>query len=169
MKRPNYIYLAAFVVVATYIIAACSKDAPSPEPLPSTSSFIAGEKSSIHTPVPSIEEQSATANVTRSEQSDCSVGQVLRLDETCTYPGTSDEFWIDASGFGHFLFLTASVTINAQNANINNHPYDFAARRQSDGTWIIEVVGVPYDSVKLSDILVAVQDTPTLGGCAFRS
>ena len=162
MKRLNYIYLAAFVVVATYIIAACSKDAPSPEPLPSTSSFIAGEKSSVHTPVPSIEEQSATANVTRSEQSDCSVGQVLRLDETCTYPGTSDEFWIDASGFGHFLFLTASVTINAQNANINNHPYDFAARRQSDGSWIIEVVGVQYDSVKLSDILVAVQDTPTL-------
>ena len=162
MKRLNYVQLAALVIVAAYLIAACSKDAPSPDPLPSTSSFIAGEKSSIHTPVPSIEEQSVTANVTRSEQSDCSVGQVLRLDETCTYPGTSDEFWIDASGFGHFLFLTASVTINAQNANINNHPYDFAARKQNDGTWIIEVVGVPSDSVRVSDIIVAAQDTPTL-------
>ena len=161
MKRLNYIYLAAFVVVATYIIAACSKDAPTPEAFPSPSSSVAGEKPLIHTPTPLIGGQYATADVTPSEQSDCSVGLVLRLEQRCTYPGTSDEFWIDASGLGHFLFLTASATINAQNANINNHPYDFAARKQNDGTWIIEVVGVPSDSVKVSDILVVVQETPT--------
>ena len=161
MKRLNYIHLAAFVVVATYFIAACSNDAPTPEVLPSPSSSVAGEKSLIHTPTPLIGEQYAAADVTPSEQSDCSVGLVLRLHESCTYPGTSDEFWIDASGFGHFLFLTASASINAQNANINNHPYDFAARKQNDGTWIIEVASVPSDSVKVSDIIVAVQNAPT--------
>ena len=163
MKRLSYIHLAAFVVVATSIIAACSRDAPSPEALPSPSSSVAGEKSLIHTPTPLTGERPATANanVTLSEQSECSVGLVLGLHERCTYPGTSDEFWIDASGFGHFLFLTASATINAQNANINNHPYDFAARKQNDGTWIIEVASVPSDSVKVSDIIVAVQNTPT--------
>ena len=161
MKRLNYIHFAVLVVVATGIIAACSKDAPTPEAFPSPSSSVAGEKPLIHTPTPLIGGQYATADVTPSEQSDCSVGLVLRLEQRCTYPGTSDEFWIDASGLGHFLFLTASATINAQNANINNHPYDFAARKQNDGTWIIEVVGVPSDSVKVSDILVVVQETPT--------
>ena len=161
MKRLNYIHFAVLVVVATGIIAACSKDAPTPEVFPSPSSSVAGEKPLIHTPTPLIGGQYATADVTPSEQSDCSVGLVLRLEQRCTYPGTSDEFWTDASGLGHFLFLTASATINAQNANINNHPYDFAARKQNDGTWIIEVVGVPSDSVKVSDILVVVQETPT--------
>ena len=161
MNRLNYIHFAVLVVVATGIIAACSKDAPTPEAFPSPSSSVAGEKPLIHTPTPLIGGQYATADVTPSEQSDCSVGLVLRLEQRCTYPGTSDEFWTDASGLGHFLFLTASATINAQNANINNHPYDFAARKQNDGTWIIEVVGVPSDSVKVSDILVVVQETPT--------
>ena len=161
MKRLNYIHFAVLVVVATGIIAACSKDAPTPEAFPSQSSSVAGEKPLIHTPTPLIGGQYATAGVTPSEQSDCSVGLVLRLEQRCTYPGTSDEFWTDASGLGHFLFLTASSTINAQNANINNHPYDFAARKQNDGTWIIEVVGVPSDSVKVSDILVVFQETPT--------
>ena len=141
---------AIFIAVTT----ACSDSSPSPIP-PSVETRASGE---VTPPVVSPE-QSATAE--SAAVSDCRVGQALSAEESCTYPGTSDEFWVDDAGVGHFLFFSARSVINAQNARINNNAYDFAARKGQDGKWTIEIVGIPSDSVKVSDIIAVAVDTPT--------
>lgn len=136
------------------IIAACS-DQASPSTPAAVDTQASRQAAPTATPEPSTTLESALS------ASDCRVGQVLNAEDSCTYPGTSDEFHVDETGTGHFLFFTASTIINAQNAIINNQAYDFAARGQGDGSWIIEIVGSPSDSVRVSDLVVAVEYTPT--------
>ena len=76
-----------------------------------------------------------TANV------DCYVGLVVALGERCTYPGSTQDFRVDDSGRGHFIFFTAGTGISARGTNINGIIYNFAASKQPDGTWIIEAAG----------------------------
>jgi len=66
---------------------------------------------------------------------------VVSPGESCVYPGTPEEFSVDSSGRGHFLFFTAGTGINARNTTINGVRYDFAASKQADGTWVIEAAG----------------------------
>ncbi len=72
---------------------------------------------------------------------DCYVGLVVAVGERCTYPGSTNDFWVDSSGSGHFIFFTAGTGISARNTTINGVRYNFAASKQSDGTWIIEAAG----------------------------
>ncbi len=72
---------------------------------------------------------------------DCYVGLVVAVGERCTYPGSTNDFWVDSSGRGHFIFFTAGTGISARNTTINGVRYNFAASKQSDGTWIIEAAG----------------------------
>ena len=71
----------------------------------------------------------------------CNVGDILSPGESCTYPGTNIEFSVLNNGSGRFLFFTAGTGINARNVTINGVRYNFAASKQSDGTWLIEAVG----------------------------
>lgn len=61
--------------------------------------------------------------------------------ERCTYPGTSQDFWVDDSGRGHFIFFTAGTGIDARNITVNGVTYNFKASKQADGNWIIEAAG----------------------------
>ena len=71
----------------------------------------------------------------------CHVDLVVSPGESCTYPGTSDEFSVGSSGTGRFLFFTAGTGIDAHNTTINGVRYNFKASKQGDGTWIIEAAG----------------------------
>ena len=92
------------------------------------------------------------------DNNNCWIGQSLAPGEICTYPGTSDEFRVDAEGKAHFLFFTATTVINAQNANINGRNYDFSARRQDDGDWVIEIAGTSVSVIRVSDLIVPASD-----------
>ncbi len=90
---------------------------------------------STRTPIP-------TATPTQSiDDGTCRVGLVVRPGESCVYPGASQEFSVDSSGSGHFLFFTAGTGISARNTTINGVQYNFAASKQADGSWIIEAAG----------------------------
>ena len=71
----------------------------------------------------------------------CRVGQVVKSGEKCTYPGTSNDFWVDSAGRGHFIFFTAGNAVDARGTTINGVVYNFLARHQGGGSWIIEAAG----------------------------
>ena len=66
----------------------------------------------------------------------CTVGLVLRAGDSCTYPGTSQTFTVNADGTATFGFLTSGNSINISSNNLT-----LVANRQSDGSWLIERVG----------------------------
>ena len=140
---------AVFMAVTT----ACSDSSPSPIP-PSVETRASGE---VTPPVVSPEQSPTSESATAS---DCRVGQALSAEESCTYPGTSEEFSVDASGVGRFLFFSAQTVISARNALINGQLYDFAASRQDDGSWVVEVVGDSSKSVRVSDLVASATEAP---------
>ena len=71
----------------------------------------------------------------------CYAGLVVAPGERCTYPGTTEEFWVDDSGRGHFIFSTAGTGIDMRGTTINGVTYNFKASKQADGTWLIEAAG----------------------------
>ena len=71
------------------------------------------------------------------------MSQVVGAGESCTYPGTSAEFSVDASGNGTFLILTSGTSISLLESTVNGVLYNFEANNQGDGTWIITTVGTP--------------------------
>ena len=72
---------------------------------------------------------------------DCYAGLVVGPGESCTYPGTTQEFWVDDSGRGYFLFSTAGTGIDMRDTTNNGVTYNFKASKQADGTWLIEIAG----------------------------
>ena len=72
---------------------------------------------------------------------ECRLGLVVGSGESCTYPGSSLEFSVDSSGRGRFLFFTSGSSIAIENSTINGVVYNFVARAQGDGTWLIETAG----------------------------
>ena len=155
MARLSGESLLVLVLAAVFmaVTIACSDSSPSPIP-PSVETRTSGEV----TPPAVPPEQSATSE--SAAASDCRVGQALSAEESCTYPGTSDEFSVDASGVGRFLFFSAQTVISARNALINGQLYDFAASRQDDGSWVIEVVGDSSKSVRVSDLVASATEAP---------
>ena len=78
------------------------------------------------------------AHVGAQSTDECGAGLVVGSGESCTYPGSSLEFSVDSSGRGRFLFFTSGSSIAIENSTINGVVYNFVARAQGDGTWLIE-------------------------------
>ena len=75
---------------------------------------------------------------------DCYPGLLVASGESCTYPGTSDAFSVNARGRGSFLGRLAGIRIRIDNETINGRVYDFLASHQGDGVWRIDrVAGRP--------------------------
>ena len=71
---------------------------------------------------------------------ECYRGLVVRLGESCTYPGSSQALSVDTDGKGRWSaipFFTFSGEINL-NLTVNGREESFVARPQGDGSWIIE-------------------------------
>ena len=71
---------------------------------------------------------------------DCYVGLIVRIGESCTYPGTTDAFTVNERGRGSFLTFLAGIRIRINNQTINGRVYDFLASHQGDGVWRIDRV-----------------------------
>lgn len=71
---------------------------------------------------------------------DCYAGLLVGIGESCTYPGTTDEFSVNARGRGSFLDRLAGIRIRINNETINGRVYDFEASHQGDGVWRIDRV-----------------------------
>ena len=160
-KQHSYITSFIIAIVALAAGAACSDESSTPTPTELATVSRSEEQPAQRLATPYNSQRPETVDTAIENSSECQVGQVLEPGDRCTYPATSDEFWVDDTGVGHFLFFTANSEINAQNATINNQAYDFAARRQEDGTWKIELSGTPSESVRVSDLIALVGDAPT--------
>ena len=68
----------------------------------------------------------------------CQVGMTLSSGQSCTYPGTADEFSVNARGRGRFLTFLAGIRIRINNQTINGRVYDFVASHLGDGVWRID-------------------------------
>ena len=68
------------------------------------------------------------------------MGLLVRIGESCTYPGTTDEFSVNERGRGQFLTFLAGIRIRVNNQTINGRVYDFEASHQGDGVWRIDRV-----------------------------
>ena len=81
------------------------------------------------------------------QDGDCYPGLLVRIEGSCTYPGTTDEFTVNGRGRGRFLTFLAGIRIRVNNETINGRVYDFEATHQGDGVWRIDRVagmtGVP--------------------------
>ena len=71
---------------------------------------------------------------------DCYADLLVQIGETCTYPGTTDEFSVNERGRGSFLDRLAGIRIRINNETINGRVYDFEASHQGDGVWRIDRV-----------------------------
>ena len=70
----------------------------------------------------------------------CEVGMLVRIGQSCTYPGTTDAFSVNARGRGSFLTFLAGIRIRINNQTIDGRVYDFEASHQGDGVWRIDRV-----------------------------
>ena len=68
----------------------------------------------------------------------CQVGMTLMSGQSCTYPGTTDEFSVNERGRGRFLTFLAGIRIRINNQRIDGRVYDFEALHQGDGVWRID-------------------------------
>ena len=72
----------------------------------------------------------------------CQVGDILEPGESCTYPDTNIEFTVNNRGSGQFLFFTSGNSLNIKDSTINGKSYTLVAKKQNDGSWKIDEVGV---------------------------
>ena len=75
-----------------------------------------------------------------AQDDDCYPGLLVRIEGSCTYPGTTDEFTVNERGRGRFLTYLAGIRIRVNNETINSRVYDFEATHQGDGVWRIDRV-----------------------------
>ena len=71
---------------------------------------------------------------------ECYVSLMVSIGQSCTYPGTTDEFSVNARGRGSFLTFLAGIRIRIDNQTINGRVYDLLASHQGDGVWRIDRV-----------------------------
>ena len=86
---------------------------------------------------PSDEVDDAPETGTKGE---CIVGLMVGIGESCTYPGTTDEFSVNVRGRGSFLGRLAGIRIRIDNETINGRVYDFLATHLGEGVWRIDRV-----------------------------
>ncbi|MDE2686536.1 MAG: hypothetical protein OXI16_03425 [Chloroflexota bacterium] len=153
------------LLLAVFLLSACTRETPPVLPgTPSAdgASALEVEQSDSAQTSPQLTSQTPSATSSDSEAStDCRVGQVVSPGDSCTYPATTEEFRVDESGTASFLFLNATTVLEAQNASINDQAYNFAARKQDDGSWLVEVVGAPSESLRVADLIATAQPTAT--------
>lgn len=156
LNRAIILYL---MFIAIYVNAACLQE-PLKRDYPIIDSPLpADDGPVIRNPDVAGNSRAPTVILTELSNANCWIGQALAPGDICTYPGTSDEFRVDAEGKGHFLFFTATAVIDAQNANINGQNYDFSARKQDDGGWVIELAGTSVDVIRVSDLIAPADDS----------
>ena len=68
----------------------------------------------------------------------CHVGQTVGVGQSCTYPGTTEGFSVNARGRGAFLGRLAGIRIDVSNESVDGRVYDFRASHQGDGVWRID-------------------------------
>ncbi|MXY46264.1 MAG: hypothetical protein F4Y44_04610, partial [Chloroflexi bacterium] len=146
------------LLIATFLLAACTRETP-----PADDAFAQeSEQSDSAKTSTQLPPQTRTAASSDSEVfSECLIGQVVSPGDSCTYPASTEEFRVDDSGTASFLFLRAESVLQAQNASINDQSYNFAARKQDDGSWLVEVVGAPSESLRVADLIATTQPTTT--------
>ena len=71
---------------------------------------------------------------------ECYVSLSVSIGQSCTYPGTTDAFSVNARGRGSFLTFLAGIRIRITNRTIDGRVYDFEASHQGDGVWRIDRV-----------------------------
>ena len=76
----------------------------------------------------------------------CYVGLIVGVGQSCTYPGTEDEFSVNVRGRGRFLDRLAGIRIRINNETIGGRVYDFEASHQGDGVWRIDRVAGSTES-----------------------
>ena len=71
---------------------------------------------------------------------ECYAGLLVGIGQSCTYPGTTDEFSVNERGRGSFLTFLAGIRIRVNNQTINGRVYDFEASHRGEGVWRIDRV-----------------------------
>ena len=92
----------------------------------------------------------------------CSVGDVIQPGGSCTYPGTTNVFSVDATGRARFLFFTAGGNLRIRDANINGRRYTLVTERSEDGGRIITELGPAIAPVPQTDDDFTLEIFPTL-------
>ena len=69
---------------------------------------------------------------------ECYVSLMVSIGQSCTYPGTTDEFSVNARGRGSFLTFLGGIRIRITNQTIDGRVYDLLASHQGDGVWQID-------------------------------
>ena len=80
----------------------------------------------------------------------CQVGMLVRMGQSCTYPGTDDAFSVNEGGRGLFLGRSAGIRIGITNETINGRVYDFEASHQGDGMWRIDRIPIEGSGFRFS-------------------
>ena len=79
-------------------------------------------------------------DMTSVSPGDYYVGLLAGIGESCTYPGTKDEFSVNVRGRGSFLVRLAGIRTRIDNETINGRVCDFEGSHQGDGVWRIDRV-----------------------------
>lgn len=85
--------------------------------------------------------QQLSSSAQQTQPGDCHQGLVVFPGESCTYPGSSQRFVVNADGSGSLGFMTGGQGIHIGNSTINGERITFDASRQADDSWLIEAVG----------------------------
>ena len=92
----------------------------------------------------------------------CRVGDIIQPGGSCTYPGTTNTFSVDATGKARFLFFTAGGNLRIRDANINGRRYTLVTERSDDGGRIITELGPAIAPVPPTDDDFTLEIFPTL-------
>ena len=92
----------------------------------------------------------------------CRVGDIIQPGGSCTYPGTTNVFSVDATGRARFLFFTAGGNLRIRDANINGRRYTLVTERSEDGGRIITELGPAIAPVPQTDDDFTLEIFPTL-------
>ena len=100
------------------------------------------------------------ANTGHAQQ--CRVGDIIQPGGSCTYPGTTNVFSVDATGEARFLFFTAGGNLRIRDANINGRRYTLVTERSDNGGRIITELGPAIAPVPPTDDDFTLEIIPTL-------
>ena len=92
----------------------------------------------------------------------CSVGDVIQPGGSCTYPGTTNVFSVDATGKARFLVFTAGGNLRIRDVNINGRRYTLVTERSEGGGRRIIELGSTAAPVPQTVDDFSIEITPTL-------
>ena len=92
----------------------------------------------------------------------CRVGDVIQPGGSCTYPGTTNVFSVDATGKARFLVFTAGGNLRIRDVNINGRRYTLVTQRSEGGGRIITELGSTAAPVPQTADDFTIEIIPTL-------